>query len=87
MTPIKQLFENYKIESVKSRRTERGDLVSYFLENMNADRRKQGRKEWTIANVAYFLSIYSVEDLYHLRMKCDKAKNFCACLLWHLFPK
>ncbi len=42
MQTTSQLFEGYKISTVKSRRTERGDLLDYFLERMNSDRKVNG---------------------------------------------
>lgn len=83
-----QLFSGYTLPvPLRSRRTERGDLISYFHERLSAHQKAEGRRVWSIKEMGYFLSIYPTGELYVLRMKCDSAKNFCACLLWHLFPK
>jgi hypothetical protein len=60
-----QLFSDYKVVPVKSRRSERGDLVEYFWQRINVERKKGGLKEFALSavvsfeTVAYFLSIYS----------------------------
>lgn len=82
-----QLFTGYKVSTVKSRRSERGDLIDVFYERMNAERKRQGYKEWTKSSVAYFLSIYTTQQLYFLRMKCENAKNFGATFNYFIFPK
>lgn len=83
-----QLFVEYKLpEITKTKRTERGDLIDFFLERMNSERKKDGRKLYSKSSMAYFLSVYTTEGLYHLRMKCDRAKNFGATFNYYVFPK
>jgi len=84
---IGTLLQGYNIPLIKSHRTERGDLISYFAEKMNASRNSAGYKELTIKAWACKLSIFNTEQLYHLRMKCDQAKNFGACFNYYVFPR
>ena len=87
MKTTAQLFNGYAIQTKKSHRTERGDLISFFSEKINPDRVKAGYGEISMSRLAHLLSIYSTENLYQLRMKCERAKNFGACFNYYLFPK
>lgn len=80
-----ELLNGYQVKIIKTRRTERGDLLSYFLERMNPLRLKGGYKVWTIGQVGYFLSIFRTGDLYSLRIKCDQAKNFGKTFNYYVF--
>jgi len=77
------LFSKYQeLKPIRSRRSERSDLISYFLEKINASREGTQYKPLTIGYMAHLLSIYSVSDLYLLRIKCDNAKTFAKCF-WY----
>lgn len=82
-----ELLNGYQVKVLKTRRTERGDLLSYFLERMNPERLKGGYRVWTIKQIGYFLSIFRTGDLYSLRMKCDRANKFGACFNYYVFSK
>lgn len=77
------LLQNYTFTPVKSRRSERGDLLDYFLEKINLSRVGTNFKPMTKSGMAYLLSVYTTEQLYHLRFKCDKASNFAKCFWWY----
>lgn len=82
------LFADYKIPTCKkSRKTERGEFIDYFLEKINTIRRHEGYKELQKSAIAYFLSVYNVEQLYLLRLKCDQAKNWGKTFNYFVFPK
>lgn len=87
VTSTQSLLVGYEIKIIKTRRTERGDLLSYFLERMNPERLKGGYKVWTIKQLGYFLSIFRTGDLYSLRMKCDRANKFGVCFNYFVFSK
>lgn len=77
------LFSKYQdLKPIRSRRSERSDLVSYFLEKINASRVGTVYKPLTIEYMAVLLSAYSVSQLYQLRIKCDNAKTFAKCF-WY----
>lgn len=85
MQTIKDLFNNYRIATpIKTRRTERGDLVTEFAERLNAERGE--RKPLTISGVAFLLSPFNVSDLYLLLKKCNEAKSFSACFWYFSKP-
>lgn len=77
MLSSQQLFENYKLQTTKSKKTERGELIKYFADKMN----------YSMPRAGDCLSIYNDDLLYALKQKCDGAKNFQACFNWHLYPK
>jgi hypothetical protein len=85
MQQIKDLFNNTRILSVKSRRTERGDLITAFTERLNQER-GDSYKPLTIQRVSYLLSVYKTGDLYYFLDKCNKAKNFSKCF-WYFTVK
>ena len=85
---IKNLFnERYNFKPIKSHRTERGDLISYFTEKINAGRVGTKYKPLPISSIGNLLKIYTTSDLYFLRMKCEKAKNFYATFWYFVKPK
>lgn len=87
ITPIKSAFSTLQLPVIKSRRTERGDLLTYFMRKMNPGRSLNGFKEHSIATWGYFLSRYTTSDLYFLKERCEKAKNFEATFNYLVFPK
>lgn len=80
---ISTLFSTVPLKTVKSRRTERGDLISYFTERINSDRKDTKYKQLSISSMAHLLSIYRADELYVLRIKCDKAKSFSKIFWWY----
>lgn len=89
-TSIKQvgMFMEFKMPAPKkSRRTERGDLISYFSEKMNASRIKGGYKPLSLSGWSYKLSIFKTDQLYALRKKCDESVNFGRTFNYYVFPK
>ena len=65
MEKIKNLFPN--IENKKERRTERGDLLEYFKNRINASRRGTKFKPVTIPRVAKILQGLTKQDLYYMK--------------------
>lgn len=83
MQNIKDLFSNTRILTVsKSRRTERGDLITSFTEKLNKDREGTKYKPLKVPFVASLLSKVSVFNLYRLHKECEEAKNFSS-LFWY----
>jgi hypothetical protein len=84
MKNIKDLFDKDRIfvPTKKSRRTERGDLVTAFTERLNKDRQGTKYKPLTIAYVASLLSKMRVFDLYRFHKECEQANNFSS-LFWY----
>jgi hypothetical protein len=85
MQTISDLFQGRTYEVTKSRRTERGDLISEFTARINEDRGKY--KPLIITNMVYLLSIYTTEQLYSLMRKCNEAKSFQKTFWWYVKNK
>jgi hypothetical protein len=86
--PIADLFgSRYNFQPVKSHRSERGDLLDFFTEKINAGRVGTKYPPITKSSMGNLLSIYSTEDLYHLRIRCERAKNFTATFWYFCRPK
>jgi len=86
MQTTKDLFNNYRIvPATKSRRTERGDLITEFTERVNAERGDY--KPLSLSYVAFLLSHLNVTDLYILLNKCNDSKSFSALFWYHVKPK
>jgi hypothetical protein len=83
MKEIKQLFDSkYRFQAIKSRRSERGDLLEYFTNTINKQRIGTKYKQLSISYIGNLLSVYSTGDLYVLKDKCSNAKNFSACFFY-----
>lgn len=66
-------------EIIKSRKTERGDLIQFFVDRLNEDR-KPPYKPLTVKIVAVKLGhLKKLDDLYFLKSYCSQAKNFSSC--------
>lgn len=85
MQVVKDLFNNFRLAPISSRRTERGDLITEFCERVNSER--GDRKPLTIGGVAYLLSPFNVADLYTMLKKCNEAKSFTATFWYYAKPK
>ena len=83
-----ELFKEYRVQSKpKVKNTERGELLSFFLSKMNPLRKEKGYKEWDIKKVGIFLAPFTIEDLYQLRGKCERAKHFGSMFNYYVFPR
>jgi hypothetical protein len=71
----------------KSRATERGELMEYFLGKLNVARVRDGLKPMTMGRMAALLAATPTEDLYYLKSICDKAKDFSKKFWWEINPK
>ena len=83
----KDLFNNYRIVSTKTHRSERGDLITSFTERINQERLGTNYKQLTLNYVANLLSVYKTGDLYVLFKKCNEAKHFSKTFWWYVLAK
>lgn len=60
----------------KKRPSERGELLEYFTEKINAGRKGTKYKPLTLKYVAVRVAHISVPDLYHLKKICNSGKSF-----------
>lgn len=71
----------------KSKKTERGELLRYFMMRLNPARKEEGFKPLTEARLGWIFKGIGDGDLYALQSKCDKSKNFSSTFWWELDPK
>lgn len=71
----------------QSRATERGELMKYFCERLNAPRRLEGLPAITMARMGKLLQQIPTKDLYYLKSVCDRARNFSTKFWWELNPE
>lgn len=83
----KDLFSNYRIVSTKTKRSERGDLITSFTERINQERIGTAYKPLTLSYIANLLSVYKTGDLYVLLRKCNEAKSFSKCFWFYSLNK
>lgn len=72
---------------VEPRRTERGELMQYFIERLNPARIKDGYAPLTMGRMARLLLATPTKDLYYLKSICDEAKDFSKKFWWEINPK
>lgn len=89
MNSLSQLLTKYQPKE-KSKITERGELLTYFLDKLNWKREEKGMKKLTIPAVAVKLTGIPTEDLYYIKSVCDdwerEGKPWGA-LFWTLLRK
>ena len=83
----KDLFQNYRIVSTKTRVSERGSLLTEFTERLNQEREATQYKPLSLSYIANLLSVYKTGDLYVLLRKCNEAKSFTATFWYYVKPK
>lgn len=75
-----------KEESAK-RKTERGEMMRYFVAHINAARIRDNFPAISMARMGKILQGIPTKDLYYLKSVCDKAKNFSKKFWWEVDPK
>ena len=75
------------VEKSKNRKTERGELMTFFCRHLNHSRKADGHREITMARMGYILEKIPTGDLYYLQSVCTKAKNFSKKFWWEIDPK
>jgi len=87
MQHIKAHMGGESSRSKKERATERGELMKYFMENLNVSRRRDGLPPLTMPRMGRLLVAIPTKDLYYLRSVCDQAKDFSKKFWWEINPK
>lgn len=84
---MQHISANIKRIASKSRETERGELMRYFLTRINPARIADGYPKMTMAHMGKTLEQIPTKDLYYLKRVCDDSKNFSTRFWWELDPK
>ena len=71
----------------KKRETERGELMEYFMNELNRTRLRDGLSPLTMARMGRVLLGIPTKDLYYLKSVCDNATNFSKKFWWEVSPK
>ena len=87
MQHIKAHMGGESSRSKKERATERGELMKYFMENLNVSRRRDGLPPLTMPRMGRLLVAIPTKDLYYLKSVCDQAKDFSKKFWWEIKPK
>ena len=85
MKSIADIAKAKKLE--KSRKTERGELMRFFMRHLNYSRKQDGHAPITMARMGFILEKIPTQDLYYLQSVCIKAKNFSKKFWWEVDPK
>lgn len=76
-----------RLAKVEPRRTERGELMHYFMQELNRARMRDGLAPLTMARMGKLLQLIPTKDLYYLKSVCDHAKDFSKKFWWEINPK
>ena len=89
------MMYNWKMQHIGShirqtrqriRETERGELMKYFCDRLNASRLRDGLPAMTMGHMGKTLEKIPTKDLYYLKRVCDDAGNFSKRFWWELDP-
>jgi hypothetical protein len=71
----------------KNRKTERGELMRFFLRHLNYARKQDGLAPLSMARMGFILEKIPTGDLYYLKSVCSQAKHFSKKFWWEIDPK
>jgi hypothetical protein len=71
----------------KSRETERGELMRYFVKKLNVTRIRDGYEKITMGYMGKLLQKIPTKDLYYIKRVCDDSPSFSKKFWWLLDPK
>ncbi len=74
-------------ERPKEKATERGELMRYFLEKLNATRIRDGLPALSMPRMGRILEGIPTRDIYYLKSVCEQASSFSKKFWWEVNPK
>jgi hypothetical protein len=83
MEPIGAIVQKKTIER-PSRKTERGEFLQEFLQNIKPGWDAARFGELTIGRIARKLQGVPTKDLYYLKRVCEDSKNYAKRFFWEL---
>ena len=84
---VEHIRTHIKRSLSKARETERGELMKYFCQRLNAQRMRDNYPKITMARMGKTLQNIPTKDLYYLKRICDDAKDFSKKFWWEINPK
>ncbi len=76
---LEEVFQKYstiKRTPVKAVRSERAELIGYFLQRLNQRQLSEQKRPYHVRQIAVKLAHLSVKDLYFLRSICEDSDNW-----------
>ncbi len=87
MKHIRDLIPSEARGKGSGRKTERGELMRFFMTHLNAGRAKDHLPLITMSRMGLIIQGIPTKDLYYLKSVCDKAKHFSKKFWWEIDPK
>ena len=84
---MKHIGAHIKRRATLARATERGELMRYFCERINAQRVRDGYSKMSMARMGKTLEKIPTKDLYYIKKVCDDAENFSKKFWYLLNPE
>ncbi len=83
---MKHISMHIKQAAIKTRETERGELMRFFCQELNRTRVRDGYPHVTMARMGKILEHIPTKDLYYLKRVCGDALHFSKKFWWLLDP-
>lgn len=87
MLAMKHIGTQLKKTLQKTKDTERGELMKYFCDRLNATRIPDGLQPVSMGRMGKLLQHIPTKDLYYLKRICDDAMNFSKKFWWEIKPE
>ena len=84
---MKHIGTQLKQSVADAKKTERGELMRYFLDRINAARVGDGFPKMSMPRIGKMLQKIPTKDLYYLKRVCDDSKNFSKKFWYELNPE
>jgi hypothetical protein len=84
---MKHIGKDLQKSLQKTRETERGELMKYFVEHLNPSRVRDGLAPLSMGRMGKLLEKIPTKDLYYLQRVCDDSPNFSKKFWWEINPK
>jgi len=88
---MEHIGKSLEKKKAAEKKTERGELMRYFMEQLNVGRIKDGLPPLTMGRMGRLLVAIPTRDLYYLKSVCDDAANrgqsFSKKFWWEINPK
>jgi len=84
---VKHISTHIKRTLSNARQTERGELMKYFMQQLNTSRITDGVPPLTMGRMGKILEKIPTKDLYYLKRVCDDATNFSKKFWYLLNPE
>ena len=76
MRPIGDYLPKDALTLKKSKKTQRGELMRFFVRHLNYSRARDSLPLLTMSRMGKILEGIPTDDLYYLKAVCSRSKNF-----------